>query len=365
MKPRRCRRPDGRLAVDSRLATVSAWRDAARPRRRGGGRALASTLGRALALPLAMLSASAPLRAQDDVATEGAIFLLLPVGGRAVGRGQAVVASVDGSEAVWWNPAGLARQEKRELAIHHYNPFFETSANALTIVVPSSLLGVLAVSANILDFGNGEQTDPMGNPVGIVTTRSFVYAASYATTAGSRLNAGVTYKLLQFQVNCSAGCASGDGANATTSAIDLGAQYDLRGFVPLAVGAAVRNLGPSLQVNDNAQRDQLPARVQLGFRWRMTQFERRLTETELSASADAIDRLTERAPSYRAGIDATWRKRASLRAGYVFDGRDASGAAIGFGIRQGGLLVDIGHQFGGIVAKTDADPVYITLRYQF
>jgi hypothetical protein len=331
----------------------------------GGACALARAIARMVACAAAVMSAAPPLVAQDDVATEGAIFLLLPVGGRAVGRGQAVVASVDGSEAVWWNPAGLARQEKRELAIHHSDPFYQTTANALTVVVPSSLLGVLAVSANILDFGGGEQTDSVGNPLGTVTTRSYVYAATYATTAGSRLNAGVTYKLLQFQVNCTVACAGGSGANATTSAIDLGAQYDLHGLAPLAVGAAVRNLGPSLQVNDSPQRDKLPARLQLGLRWRITQLERRLKDTEVSASADAIDRPTRGDRSYRTGVEATWRKRASVRAGYVLDGPDASGAAVGFGFRQGGLLFDIGHQFGALVATTEAQPVYVTLRYQF
>lgn len=320
---------------------------------------------RRLAGLLAMLGAAAPLAAQDDVATEGAIFLLLPVGGRAVGRGQAVVASVDGSEAVWWNPAGLARQNKRELAIHHSAPFYETTADALTIVVPSSLLGVLAVSANILDFGGGEQRDDLGNLIGTISTRSFVYAATYATTAGSRLNAGVTYKLLQFQVSCSAGCAAGTGANATTSAIDVGAQYDLRGLVPIAFGAAVRHLGPSLQVNDSPQRDKLPARLQLGVRWRVSQLERRMADTELAASGDAISRLSADDRSWRGGLEATWRKRASLRAGYVFGGPDTRGAAIGFGIRQGGLIVDVGHQFGGLVERTEGDPVYLTLRYLF
>jgi hypothetical protein len=353
MKPRRFPRPDAYAADRAHAA----------PARPAASRAL--RCARALACTAAFMSAATPLVAQDDVATDGAIFLLLPVGGRAVGRGQAVVASVDGSEAVWWNPAGLARQEKRELAIHHSDPFFETSANALTIVVPSSLLGVLAVSANIIDFGGGVQTDPLGNEIGTLTTRSYVYAASYATTAGSRLNAGVTYKLLQFQVNCSASCAAGSGANATTSAIDLGAQYDLHGLAPLALGAAIRNLGPSLQVNDSPQRDKLPARLQLGVRWRVTPLERRLSETELSASVDAIDQVTHGNRSYRTGVDATWRKRASVRAGYVIDGPNASGAAIGVGFRQGGFMFDIGHQFGAIVATTEAQPVYVTLRYQF
>src|SRR5215217_7098097 len=101
-------------------------------------------------------------RAQGGPAEDGALFLLLPVGARAVGMGQAVVADQPGSEAVWWNPAALARAEKRELAIHHSQSLVGTG-DALTLVVPSSVLGVLAVSANIFNYGEipltGDQPD--------------------------------------------------------------------------------------------------------------------------------------------------------------------------------------------------------------
>jgi hypothetical protein len=346
MRPRRSRRPDSpsvrRLAA-SALAPLRC----------------------ALALLAALLAPAERARAQGDIATEGALFLLLPIGGRAVGLGQAVVAGVDGSEAVWWNPAGLARQEKRELAIHHSQPFLETNEDVVTLVIPSSLLGVIAFSANILDFGTETQTDAQGNEIGTITTTSLVFAGSYATAVGARLNAGINYKVLQFRVSCSAGCPAGVGANATSSAIDFGVQYDLRGLAPLTVGAAVRNLGPSLQVNDNPQRDALPLRVQLGLRWRATPLERRTADTEIAIAGDVVDRLRTGTASWRTGIDATWKKRASLRAGYLFDRSEASGPAIGFGLRQGGLIVDIGRQFGGTAEATGADPTFITLRYLF
>lgn len=314
---------------------------------------------------MAMLLAPGHLMAQEGVATEGALFLLLPVGGRAIGTGQAVVSTVDGSEAVWWNPAGLARQQKRELAIHHSEPFLETTADALTVVVPSSLLGVLALSANILDFGTEEQTDDVGNTIGSITTRSFVFAGTYASAIGKRLNVGVTYKVLQFRVSCTASCPAGLGASATSSAVDLGGQYDLGGLAPVTLGIAVRNLGPSLQVNDNPQRDALPARVQVGARWRARPLERRTKDTQVSVTTDVVERLRGGTASYRAGIDAAWRGVASLRMGYLFDRSEASGPAIGVGIRQGGLVVDVGRQFGGLSEATGADPVHLSLRYQF
>src|ERR671927_521341 len=102
-----------------------------------------SRLAASLALAAALMAPLAA-RAQGGLAEDGALFLLLPTGARAVGMGQAVVADQPGSEAVWWNAAALARAEKREVAIHHSQSLIGTG-DALTLVVPSSVLGVLAV----------------------------------------------------------------------------------------------------------------------------------------------------------------------------------------------------------------------------
>lgn len=327
-------------------------------RRRRSSRRLA-TIACALAL------AGARRAGAQEVATEGALFLLLPIGARAIGAGQAVAATVDGSESVWWNPAGLARQDKREVAIHHSEPFFETTGDALSVIVPSSLLGVVALSAHIVNFGSEDQTDTEGNVVGSLLTRSFVFAASYATPVGRRLNAGITYKVLQFRVDCSGPCPPSLGATATSSAVDLGAQYDFQASAPVAIGLAVRNVGPPLQVNDRAQQDALPMRMQAGIRWRPVLPERQQRDLEVGVSGDVVDRVRVASPSLRVGTDATWRKRASMRVGYVFDGPDASGASIGVGVRQGGLVVDISRVFGGLIATSGGDPVSLSVRYLF
>src|SRR5215208_1629973 len=146
-----------------------------------------SSLVASMALAAVVTALGAPPRAgaQGGLAEDGALFLLLPVGARAVGMGQAVVADRPGSEAVWWNPGALAHADKRELAIHHSQSVVGTG-DALTLVIPSSLLGVFAISANILDYGDQPVTDPQQNEVGNIVPQSFVYAATYATTVGDR-----------------------------------------------------------------------------------------------------------------------------------------------------------------------------------
>ena len=314
---------------------------------------------------LALAGTTRSAGAQAGPAEDGALFLLLPVGARAVGMGQAVVAEQDGSEAVWWNPAGLARADKREAAIHHSQSVIGTG-DAVSIVVPSSLLGVAALSVNILNDGAEDVTDPqLGGVIGSILPRSFVYAATYATPVGDHVNAGITYKVLQFRVDCSGACPPSSAFVATTSALDFGAQFPLGRLAPATLGVAVRNVGPRLQVNDNPQSDPLPTRLQIGGMYRVGIVERYAKDTELEVTGDLIDQVRLNDPSARIGADVTFQKKLHARFGYVFDGSEAGGPSIGLGLASGGLVVDIARLFQGLSAAAGQAPTYLSLRYLF
>jgi len=159
-----------------------------------------------IAFAVALCAAPAASRAQGGLSTEGALFLLVPVGARAVGLGQAVVASDVGSESIWANPAGLARLTKNELSINHSQTVVATG-DALNIVVPTGKAGVIAAAAYLMDYGQQQATDQFG-ATGTIYPRSYVVAASYAATFGSRVSAGVTYKFIQERVDCSGTCGN-------------------------------------------------------------------------------------------------------------------------------------------------------------
>src|SRR3954453_16702985 len=83
--------------------------------------------------------------AQTPTGSEGSLFLLLPTGAQSVGMGQAMVAVKPGSEGIWWNPASMAGQTKKELAIH-YSRTLSGVYNAFSFVVPARSYGVAALS---------------------------------------------------------------------------------------------------------------------------------------------------------------------------------------------------------------------------
>ena len=317
-------------------------------------------------MALVLAGGAGSLRAQARAKEpEGALFLLVPVGARAVGLGQAMAAGEGGTESVWWNPAGLARQPKREAAIHHSQTIIGTG-DALAVAVPSALLGTLALSASILDYGDQAVTNREELRIGTLFLRSFVFGATYATSVGERINAGLTYKLLQFRVDCSGTCPPTAVLTATASAVDAGVQYTLRPELPLDVGAAVRNLGPRLQVNDRDQSDPLPRRLYLGARYEVTAVSRELRGTALQVVAEVVDDFRAQRPSPRVGAEFAFQKRARVRGGYVFDeSGTGAGPAVGLGLSTGGLVIDLARVFEGFSTDAGQPPTYLSLRYLF
>jgi hypothetical protein len=310
-------------------------------------------------------------RAQSGLAQEGALFLLLPVGARSVGMGQAVVADRGGTESVWWNPAGIGASTKREAAIHHSQSVAGTG-DAVTILVPSSLLGVLALSVNIFDYGEqqtnpGDPTGSDGGGSGTIIPRSFIYAATYATSLGTYVTAGLTYKLIQFRIDCTGICPD-INFSATTSALDLGAQFVVKKSVPLVIGVAARNLvGLKLQVNDSPQSDPIPRRLQVGVQYRLDIPPRLAPETAVRLAFDLADGIHVGNPAPRFGTDIAYRDRFHVRAGYAFEASrsDAGGPSIGIGINTGNLVFDVGRILSGLSADAGKAPTFLSLRYLF
>jgi hypothetical protein len=304
--------------------------------------------------------------AQRGVATEGAVFLLRPTGARAVGEGLAVTARHDGSETIWWNPAGLGALTSREVAIHHSQDFFATG-DAISVILPSSLLGVIGISADIEDFGEQENTTGPGVPSnGTILTRSFVLAASYGTPIGTHLRSGVSFKVVQLRLDCTGPCDLPTDV-AQTYALDAGVQYDVGQGKALTLGASVRNLGLPLQVEDSPQADPLPSRVQVGVDYRLPMPERFAKDAQLNVSLDVLDGVRVGNPIPRVGAVFAWQKRAFVRGGYVFESTDSKsgGPSLGLGLVSRNFSVDIARVFTGFSADAGQAPTFLSLRIEF
>jgi hypothetical protein len=303
--------------------------------------------------------------AQAATGSEGALFLLLPTGAQAVGMGQAIVAGKPGSEGIWWNPSSIARQDKRELAIH-YSKTIAGTGTALSYVMKSRAHGTGAFSINLLDIGEQPIVDDNNQQIGVIFPRDIVFAGTFATTLGKRLNLGLNYKLVQIRTDCSGICTSVGAEVQSSSAADLGAQYQVRAGAPLTFGLAVRNLGGKLNSRETNQRDPLPTQVEFGAQYRLRFIDRYVKDTEVRAAASYIDSRSFGGKAARFGTDVIYQGMVHLRAGYVgHDRRGDASAALGFGLQSGGFVFDIARTFGGLPADNGQPPTYVSLRYLF
>lgn len=316
---------------------------------------------RAVAVLALTASLATPVLAQN-----GGLFLLVPFGAHAIGQGEAVVAdSTLGTEAMWWNAAALARIGKKELAVHHSQTLVAVS-DMLTFAVPSRVLGTVAASAYIVNYGDQSATDPFnGAEIGTITNRNYQLALSYATPVGTRFSAGLTYKFVMLRFQCTGICGNVPVISGSTSAMDLGAQYVLPTALPITVGASVRNIGPALQVKDAEQADPLPRVIQIGGRARIPVRSLTAAGASLDVMLDVQSAAALSGAAGGAGIVLGYRDVAFLRGGYKLQTGDAKGPSLGFSLQRGGFALDLARRFDAASAQLGEPPTYISLRARF
>jgi hypothetical protein len=328
-------------------------------------------------LPAAALAAGAAGAGAQVSSSDAPLYLVLPVGARATGQGHTLVAEdAAGSEVIWWNAAGIARQRSREAGIHH-SQTVAGKGDAISLVLPTKALGVFALSVNILDLGTQEVTEEPGQPVGLILVRNVIYAGTYAIAPRRSFSAGINYKISQLRVDCTGQCGELPPRSETIRAVDAGVQYRAGGTSPFVIGAALRN----------QQADKRARQLEGGLSYDARIVQRYVSDVRLRLAGAVLDRAFERradpaecpegqtcpAPGtaydhdivVRVGATVVYQDRVYLRGGYIGGRGDASGPALGFGVVAGRLSFDIARAFDGLSADAGEPPTYFSLRFVF
>jgi hypothetical protein len=284
------------------------------------------------------------------------IFLLLPVGARAVGMGEAVVAQRGGSDMLWWNPAAIAGNgpNTHEVALHHSTTVVG-QGNALAIVWPTDNRNVFGLAINVLDLGQQTLTNDQGASIGVATPTDYSVAATYAVAPASWLALGLTAKHVEAGIPCSGECSGLGIASSRSNGIDVGMQFR-PDAIPLTLAAAARNLG----IAGVAGR---PGRLDFGADYKVVAFGRGDDTVEVHGAADLVSTVKMDSTTARLGTDIVIDERLHVRAGYIRDPINGSGGAIGVGLQSGKLVFDIGRTYGGLTGTNDKPPTYFSLRY--
>ena len=349
-------------------------------------RALRLAVGLALAGPSSLLRAqSAADQSASDLTNAGALFLLLPVGAQGVGMGQAGVTLQGRGEAVFWNTAGLATLPATEFALNSAT-FVAGPMTAVTMFLPRHGIGTFGVGVVLLDLGQETSGPDSLSTIATISPRNLEYLASFATSVTGAVTVGITYKLVAFDINCQGNCAGlPNGSTALTHAFDIGTQVSVGSGGALRFGAAAKNIGFKLQVNNAAQADPLPARLTLGATYRIdfrpaepgggttlsvpdsgkVDFAQALNRVDVRIAAD-VDRPWDNSapPQMRIGIDLGYHETIRLRSGYAFARQGLSGPTVGMGVHTGSLGLDFARTWVQS-DLTGTEPTFISFSLTF
>jgi hypothetical protein len=330
------------------------------------GRAARVALLIALMVMMPIPGPSARLAAQDGASTgsEGALFLLLPVGARAVSLGR-VVTALESPEAAYWNPAGLAGVEENQIVLFRGDHVAGT-ATAVSGVWASTRAGTLGASYFLLDAGELDQRDENGNFTGTITIRNHLAVASAATRLFDHLNMGLSFKLIQFRLSCRGICPDA-GTAATTWAVDAGMQARI--VDRLRLGAMVAHVGPRLQVRNAEQADPLPARIRVSATYDVV---RAVTDSDALSGwvgVEVQDRLSDPGSVsvyFGSEVRAGRSDAISLRAGYVVSefGQE-EGTRVGLGLDYERFELSIAKSLAVSNVTGETEPVHVTFAISF
>lgn len=184
-----------------------------------------------------------------DNGTVSGLFLRLPTSAGGAGMGEAGVAVVAGSPAIFVNPAGLAGVKGGYASFSHSSWADSLSYSVMSAAVKTRSAGVFGVGMRSLSYGEMDALDNTGAPAGSIAPRDMAAEAGWATNLDWDRSLGVSFKYLSSRIK----------RTASSFAADIGfTQRAGNAFF----GAALQNSGSGLKFGDEAY--PLPLNLKLG-----------------------------------------------------------------------------------------------------
>jgi hypothetical protein len=340
-----------------------------------------------------MLAAIEPASAQ--ITTTSVPFLLIAPDARASGMGDGGVALADNANAMFWNPAGLAFQSKKDVALTHsqWLPQFNSDLfydyAAFKWNSEEDFGGTIAAAITYLNLGEFIYTLE-NSPDPIDKFRSFEYgvALGYATKLAPDWGFGGAIRYIQSSLSpIKVGQEQQTGVGRSVS-FDISAMWkpDTSYIEEIAnrftAGINISNIGPKIKYIDVAQADPLPTLMRLGVSYKPLVDEYNdllfaVDVAKLLVYRDSTSGIADNLPKafitswkggigdklmFSAGMEYWYDKLLALRAGYYTEGqRVGNRRYLTFGA---GLRYDV-YQFDFSYLSTfeENHPLANTLRF--
>lgn len=290
---------------------------------------------------LLILLSSSVIFGFDKTGTTSFQFLQVMTTARAYAMAGAYTTLANGSDAVFWNPAGLIRVENISAGAGYTDWFMDVKHYSASIAYNYENVGTFGVFALIADAGKIYETkvSQLGfrgevyNPG--LTGRSFnlnsmAIGISYARELNDRFSFGINVKYANEDLILeSAGALVFDG----------GFIYDT-GYKTLVIGAALRNFGQEVKFVDRSF--PLPQILNIGISGYLIggpdPIITSLGNNNLIASFDIVQ-PRDFGQQYNVGLEYSTDDMFFLRGGYKING-DQEGLSFGGGVKFMGYEVD-------------------------
>lgn len=259
--------------------------------------------------------------------SSGFSFLKISVDAKSEGLSGAYTAMSNNVTSLYWNPAGLAWVNKKEVLATHSEWLLGSRFDFLGVGIPlSKFKGSLGLGVSMLSQKEQEGRDEQGNKTGSFPANDGALTLALGRKISLSSQWGMGLKLIRSQI------ASDIGQGL---ALDLGVRHGHRfNRIPLTLGVSILNLGPGVTFIDEPTK--LPLTLAAGLAiesW-----------GAFALSADWRYRIDDQKVFWAAGTQYSLSPGFSLRTGYgITDktGEDiVSGLGLGFGISLRGYQLD-------------------------
>lgn len=292
-----------------------------------------------------------PLLAQvnksvSKVGTTVAQFLKIGAGARPIAMGGAYTALANDINAIYWNPAGIARiGGNGEATFNHAEWLADTQYDFAAFSMNLAKLG--SIGLHVISFRTPDDVvrtirSPQGTGQ-VWNYNSLAIGVTFARNLTDRFSIGLTGKFIQENIF---------NESAKGAAFDVGVLYQTP-FKDLSLGAAITNFGTKMRLDgrdiffnedplpEQGSVDQVPGKyrtenfeiplnLRFGLAWKVAQNE----DYSILAVADG-SHPNDNAEYINSGVEIALRNIIFLRAGYkaLYLQDSEQGATFGVGLR--------------------------------
>ncbi len=303
----------------------------------------------AISLLLIVSTSSAGIFSKEKVGTTGATFLKIEAGARPVAMGGAFVAVADDANTTYWNPAGLAYLEEREITAMHNEWIEGMRYEFLGYVQPikseKGAQGFGISATGLYTTGLEQRSTETQEPEGTFAAYDIAVAGAYACKISKTISVGANVKLIHQKI---------ESETAWGGAIDIGLLYKVpsprrrlsRGRrssrEKLQVGFVVQNIGPPIKFVKES--DPLPLNIRAGI---AKIYDLRSIKSEVILACD-VNAPIDNVPNGHFGVEFVYKKMKDIalaaRVGYktntIKDLNALSGLSAGAGFVWKRMAVD-------------------------